>query len=228
MLRRSQVRKRQRKLLRTFDRAGRSLVSGKTTISEFQRTIAFNLKREVTAITKAVAGNNATQRHYGLSGSSLRRMYARLDKFGIQIHRGELTEKQILHRARQYSKGLFQWYNEVQIFHNANSKNHNEAMRRLDPASDHCSACPGHSTRGQYVPIDQIVPVGTACPCGGNCKCSVVTRFNPNLVEVGRNPGRRFANAQQKRVSSEPNLDDVLRILTGRRRTRFARGRSGG
>ncbi|MDJ0723753.1 MAG: hypothetical protein QNJ38_01415 [Prochloraceae cyanobacterium] len=153
------------------------LIKNDATVFEWERSIQAQLKQSHLKLAALGAGgkNGITPRHRGQLGAALRQEYNLLFDFRKDIQAGKLSEKQILNRARFYSRSVSQSYYRSQQLSRAMG-GATLAKRELDPTAKHCPECPKYVTNG-FVPIEQVVPTGTRCSCRGNCKCRVIYRL---------------------------------------------------
>lgn len=156
----------------------RRLTEDKLTIPEWEKAMAIALKESHIRMAILASGGKAqtVANSYLIAGRRLREEYRNLDNFARDLKEGKLSVKQSIARAGLYAQSARQTYCEV---HHANKmfvEGFGLAMRRLDPDADHCPQCPTHSTRGQYVPVEQIVPIGARCDCRGRCRCQIIYR----------------------------------------------------
>lgn len=147
-------------------------------VQEWQESVQ-NALREGANVSAAISAGGKKQltkelrnKLNGVKGAHLRNQYERLNEFAKQIQAGELSESQIRARATFYAQS------NREIFNLTEKTARGEAgfslgKRWLDPGARHCSQCPGYSTGGEWVPIEDIVPPGHDCDCRGRCKCSV-------------------------------------------------------
>jgi hypothetical protein len=148
---------------------------------ELERALKLEVKE--AAIQMAVAGAGGDKRvaqmnskekgrFYGGISGQLKDTYKRIEKFTKKISKGNLSEAQILARAKSYVNSVTPQFSKAQVFERKNA-GVTLAKRLLDPTANHCPACPRYAT-SDFVPIDEIVPVGVACPCGRHCRCRIV------------------------------------------------------
>lgn len=151
--------------------------AGKISTAEFQTRFAQTLKDYTiqSAVLGAGGRDQMSPTHWGKVGSSLKQQYRRIGGMGEALAKGELSEKQIAARIRQYSES------SRAAFHSSNKRTHQDvgftqARRSLDGGAKHCEECPGYSTNGEWIPIDEVVSPGDACSCNGRCRCYVEYR----------------------------------------------------
>ncbi len=169
----------------------RLVSSGKITLPEWQERMADTLKQSHLQMAMMGAGGKVqmTQQQYGYVGSRLYKEYQAIDQFALDLATGKLTEKQALARTALYARTT------ALSFHQAEKatkiRDSFEGRRDLDAAAQHCLPCIGHSTKGLFVPADQIVPTGTDCLCHGYCRCRITWRkvrslnSDPNQLLAG-------------------------------------------
>ncbi|MEP0872112.1 hypothetical protein NDA01_20050 [Trichocoleus desertorum AS-A10] len=155
----------------------------KISVAEFQLRIAEDVKLSHLRMAAFVAGGEKqlNARHFGTAGQKLRRQYKHLQGFGDAVAQGELSEKQILARAKSYGvsarTAFFKSEKLTRVSYGAR-----EAKRSLDIQSRHCSSCLGHSTGGLWFRIDQVVAPGVDCECQSRCRCRIVRESNPKAA----------------------------------------------
>ena len=152
------------------------LIKNEITVFQWERSIQSQLKESHLKLAALGAGGKKgiTPRHRGQLGAALRQEYNRLFDFRKEIQAGRLSEKQILQRAKFYSRSVSQSYYRSQQLSRAMG-GATLAKRTLDPTAKHCPECPTYVTKG-FIPIEQVIPAGTKCSCHGNCKCRVTYR----------------------------------------------------
>ncbi len=164
-------------LERKIEAHSQNLISNSIDEFEWERRIKRDLKESHLKMVALGAGgkDNISQRHRGQVGAALRQEYNALFDFRKKRQAGEISDRQLVARSKFYSRSLSQSYHRSEQLTRAQN-GATLAKRTLDPTAKHCPECPGYSTRGKFVPIQNVVPPGTRCSCRGNCKCTVVYR----------------------------------------------------
>lgn len=162
----------------------RLLTTNRISLSEFQARMAEDLK--LSHLRSAALGSGGrkglSNRHFGKVGQELKEQYQFLRGFGDAIAAGELSEAQILARAKSYGISTRTAFFEAEKI-TRQENGFNLGKRTLDPQASHCPDCLRYSTNGQWVPIEQIVPPGVNCQCRGRCRCSVAFKRSVNLSD---------------------------------------------
>ncbi len=151
----------------------RLLVSGHIEVPEFQARMAQSLKESHLRMAALGGGGfkQLTNRHYGNVGAELKRQYGFLQGFGEDLAAGNLSEKQILHRASLYAASTRSSFNKAEF--TSRGKQGFYAKRFLDPQSQHCAQCIALQVL-TWTRLDQVTPPGVDCDCGGRCRCRLV------------------------------------------------------
>lgn len=165
---------------------GRLLTSDKISLPEWEQRFAETVR--ASHLRAAALGSGGREqmgaRHFGAVGYQLQQQYSYLDRFAGTVAAGNLTPGQIIQRSRLYAKSSkISFYRAQQL--SRVQEGQTEGKRSLDPLARHCASCIRYSTKGQWVPIEQIIPPGTNCECGNNCRCSVAYRQSPVNLNVG-------------------------------------------
>lgn len=157
-----------------LQRHTRLLLSEKISLSEWEKRMATTIKESHIRMTMLGAGGKTrvSNAHFGAVGATLRREYSYLHLFSNQISRGELTPKRILSRAGSYAASTRKSFYKGEQLSRAIA-GVKLAKRDLDPQARHCTDCIGHSTKGEWLPIEMVVVPGHRCQCGGRCRCSI-------------------------------------------------------
>lgn len=155
----------------------RLMAQNRITISTFQERMADELKLSHLRSAMLASGGEKqlTPRHFGAIGQELKRQYQYLYGFGHDLANGKLSAKHAIARAKSYglsTKTAF--YQAEKITRKGHGAT--EAKRSLDSQSRHCISCLNHSTRGRWLPIDNVVAPGVSCECQSRCNCRVVYR----------------------------------------------------
>lgn len=154
----------------------RRLIAEKISLSDYQMELARLAKESSVRMAALGVGGRAglTPQKYGQVGALTRVQYEGIGRFGEQLYRGELTEKQAYQRAKTLvSQG-------AQLYHRGEKQakidsGFTEGNRNVDAQSKHCRPCLSYITDG-WVPINAVVPVGNSCDCGFKCRCKVIYR----------------------------------------------------
>lgn len=195
------------------ERLAEELVAGKITPFQFQWAMQREIKPAI--IRMAVLGHNGQpmdEAAWGAVGQFVRQEYSYLRRFTQQIIAGELTQGQIVARAKLYAGSTKRMYERARKrWHYTNGWN--EAKRVLDPNAQHCPECPLYAT--DWTDIENIVPVGSNCSCGGRCRCQIIYRKNPKKAAL--NPVSELANQiLSKQDTKDITLEAVLNLLSGK------------
>ncbi len=167
---------------RKIQTATKNLIAENLSLGNFQREMIALLKgSHIRSATLGAGGKDGlNNRILGATGRRLRQEYDALKNFVNQIERGELSEKQIIARAKSYARSAQIAFSTSELI-TRSANGALTAKRELDPDADHCDQCPQYDTNGEFVPIDQIVPLGVACECRARCRCRITYRFAPDF-----------------------------------------------
>lgn len=165
-------------------RNARDLIAGRIDLPQYQEQMAREIMNGHLRLAQVGAGGRRQMRpeHYQQLHDQL---YAdsigkgdllRLQRHVERIRKGELSDAQIIDRARRYGSNTRQAYSNARHTALVMANQQWEAKRSLDPSSRHCEDCPILSTNGQWRPANEVVPVGSGCRCRGNCRCTVEYR----------------------------------------------------
>lgn len=167
---RSEVSKTEQK----FEKLANRLISGNISFQQWQENMANLTRRSHVEMARLGRGGkgNTFANHYLKTGNDLRTIhYPALRQFAEQIAKGELSEKQIVARAKLYgsaSKNSF----EVARLSLYEDSIGTMGRRRLGACKDHCADCIAYASQG-WLPITSVIPPGVNCQCRMNCCCSV-------------------------------------------------------
>lgn len=152
----------------------RLLIGDRINMAEWQVRMAETLKASHIRMGALGSGGveNLNSRKYGAIGYQLRQQYEYLSKFSLDVAEGWLTPKQALVRSGLYATSIKLSFNRCEQL-TKQEEGFRTARRGLDPQANHCASCINYSTRGQWMPIDQVVLPGVACECGQFCKCPI-------------------------------------------------------
>lgn len=156
-------------------------IDNKWDSGELERALKLEIRE--AAIQMAIAGAGGEKRlkqmnkkelgrFYGGISGQLRDPYRRIEKFTRKVSSGKLSREQIIARSRSYVNSVTPQFSKAQLFERKQA-GVQLAKRLLDPAADHCPACPKYAT-DDFVPIAEIIPIGVACPCGRHCRCRII------------------------------------------------------
>lgn len=165
----------------------RLMAQGQIPLAEWQLRMAGSLKdAHLRSMTLGSGGKDSlTNRHYGATGYQLRQQFAYLDGFAKALADGKLTAKQAIARAALYADSITVTFGRAEQISREES-GFDEALRSLDSQAQHCGSCVGHSTNGQWKPIEEVITPGVNCECGGHCRCSVIYRRRPSSSALNR------------------------------------------
>ncbi|MBD1996000.1 hypothetical protein H6G00_05135 [Leptolyngbya sp. FACHB-541] len=167
----------------------RLMAAQKITLAEWEVRMAQSLKDSHIRLAALGSGGvqNLNAKKYGAVGYQLRKQYEYLDGFARDLKAGKLTPGQALTRAGMYADSAVVSFHRAEQITKQEEK-FQEAKRSLHPAARHCSSCLAYSTKGKWLPIDQVVMPGVNCECGQHCRCSVQYRYrriDPKVLNKG-------------------------------------------
>ena len=156
-----------------------ALTQGRITFEQWQESTAKGLKDSHIRMAIVASGGkaNTVANSYLIAGRNLKSEYEKLRGFAQDIKEGNLSKAQIVARAQLYSNSIYRTYYETYHFQKVEREGFTLAKRDLDPFAKHCPDCPGHATRGKFLPADQVTPKGVDCACRGNCRCRLTYKF---------------------------------------------------
>ena len=173
----------QNKRSKTYlEKQAKRLVNREISLSQFQTIMTEELKRSHLRMGLLASGgkDGISKAGYGATGQRLKEEYSYLRNFVNAIARGELSEKRIIYRAGLYansSAAAFYKSEQISRIENKGSKIL-LAKRSLDPGVvAHCSDCPALSTKGQWLPAEQVTVPTRNCACRSRCKCTISYRY---------------------------------------------------
>lgn len=160
-----------------LERLMADVVSGGLPLGRFQEIAAGDLLRAHLRMAQGGAGTagRLTPAHLQALRDRVVGSLDSLNRLGGAMARGEISDKMALWQARRLGQGTAASFWEGR--HVSHSGDRWLARRDLDPASEHCPDCVGHSTGGRWLPAEDVVPVGVACVCKGFCRCQVEYRI---------------------------------------------------
>jgi hypothetical protein len=150
-----------------------SLLLGSLSLPEWQTSIAQTLKySHIRMGLLASGGRNATDSSdYGTIGAELRSQYQYLNKFAIEIEKGELSEAQILSRVNQYARSPKITFYKLELQTRLND-GFKRGRRLMDLQSNHCKSCINYQ-RLDWVNLSDVIAPGTSCECRMHCQCRI-------------------------------------------------------
>lgn len=175
---RSEVKQNEQK----FEKLANRLISGNISFQQWQESMSNLIRRSHVNMARLGRGgkDNTFAYHYLVTGNDLRTIhYPALRQFAEQIANGELSEKQIIARAKLYgsaSKNSFE-VARLSLYEDSLTT---MGRRRLGACKDHCPDCLFYASQG-WLPIAQIIPPGVNCQCRMNCCCSVEVRSGEKI-----------------------------------------------
>lgn len=149
---------------------------------EFERRLHQRLKESYIVQTALGKGgvSQLTKKDYGTIGNNLKEYYRRSEKSIEGFVFGEVSEKQLVSRIKNYARNSHIQY---QIAHvGMREKLGYEGWRSLNTNANHCGECISHQTLG-YVSAKKIVPLGYKCGCRMHCKCRIKWRKVKNISD---------------------------------------------
>lgn len=158
----------------------RSYNSGKISSDEFEQAMAVELKySHIRMGALGVGGvNNLDKNSIKITERNLDKENIFLERFVYAIATEELSEEQIVARAKLYAQSSSSAYHRAEYYQRISSGMANEAKRTLALDAKHCPQCPALSTQDNWVDIEKVVPIGSNCDCRGRCRCSIAYRYN--------------------------------------------------
>lgn len=149
----------------------KQLLDGKLTLAEWQEQMAFNLKMQALASAALAKGGWAqmTASDYGRVGAELKKQYAYLQKFALDIQNGKISfDGRILTRADLYAERARGTFEDVrrEIARQAGF----DRERRLLGVADHCRDCIVEANKG-WQPLGTLRAIGDSI-CKSNCHCN--------------------------------------------------------
>ena len=165
----------------------RLLVDNRIDLAEWQNRFAEEIKASHLRIGILAGGgqDQMNAQKYGATGYQIRRQFEYLSNFANDIAGGNMRPSQILRRAGLYSESINSTFNRVEQITRAD-EGFTEALRSLDSQAQHCNSCISYSTRGKWLPAEQVVPPAINCECQARCRCTIKYRKRPtNLNRPG-------------------------------------------
>jgi len=159
------------------------LLSGRLSLAEWELSSLTEIKNAAIRMTGLGAGGVAGigASHVQILSSHIDFQSGRLARLRDQLVGGELSEPQFRYRMGLFARSARSIYFRIQHDTRINYEQFNEALRELDPQSEHCPECIRYQTRG-WVPSFRVVAQSVECSCSNNCRCSVKYRRNPNAA----------------------------------------------
>lgn len=160
----------------------RLLATGKIDLPTWQTRFADTLKAAHLRLAALAAGGKTglSPQHYGATGYQLAKQYEYLDRFARQLAAGQVSVAQAMRRSRLYASSAKLTYNRAEQI-TRQGEGFLEAKRVLDAQAQHCADCLRYSTKGRWVPANQVTLPATACACGQFCKCQIYYRKSRSL-----------------------------------------------
>lgn len=162
----------------SMQRNTQQYINGNLSIQEWQGKMRKDIKDlHIVSQTAGKGGRKMmTQADWGRSGGRLKQQYAYIDSMAWEMESGDLSDAQMLNRARMYSGTSTTAYYDGRTA-SAKELGFTEERRVLNPA-EHCKDCIGYAAVG-WQPIGTLPEPGQASQCLSNCKCDKVYR-GPN------------------------------------------------
>lgn len=146
-------------------------LDGKIDIKAWQQGMRQEIKD--AHLVGAMAGRGGrdamTQADWGRQGARLRQQYGYLDGLAWERVGGEVSDAQMMARARMYANKARTSYYDGQTAANEAAE-FTEERRVLNPA-EHCDDCIGWANIG-WAAIGKLPEPGEASVCRANCKCN--------------------------------------------------------
>jgi hypothetical protein len=152
-----------------------SLVDGKIALSDWQVQSASLIKSLHVAMGLAANGGleNTSNSALGFLGSLVKKQYAFLKQFALQIRNGtQALDGTLVSRSALYTQASRGTYEAV-VTQSAVDGGMTEARSVLGLA-DHCGDCVEQASLG-WQDINDVVPIGDR-KCGANCHCGLEFR----------------------------------------------------
>ncbi len=161
------------------DQLASFVAAGNLSVADFETLFREELKREFIREYLVAAGGRAqmTPTDWGRIGAMLKEQYGYLAGFCDEIATGNLSEAQIMTRARMYVNSARQAFETAKGLC-AEALGMTEEKWNLG-AAEHCDGCLDYAAMG-WQPAGTFPPPGSgATPCLSNCQCSLSYR-NPD------------------------------------------------
>lgn len=146
-------------------------VDGGIDLESWQVRVADEIKNGyiVSASVGRGGRDQMTSADWGRVGGRLRWEYTYLENFALEIYQGNLTEAQILQRAKLYGRSV-----RVGYFDGLTAAKQAGVFveeRRVLGVAEHCPDCIEYANMG-WQPIGTLPEPGERSVCLRNCKCS--------------------------------------------------------
>lgn len=148
----------------------KQLLDGKLALAEWQEQMAFNLKMQTLASFALAKGGWAqmTPSDWGRAGAELKKQYAYLQKFALDIQNGKISfDGRILTRADLYSERARGTFEDVRR-EMARAEGF-DRERRILGIAEHCPDCLDAAARG-WQEIGTLPAIGDSV-CRQHCHC---------------------------------------------------------
>lgn len=161
------------RLDRNLRKFTKMLADGAITLDQWQGSVREAIK--AAHLQAAIIGHGGKDgmgnAEYGRIGQRLRREYAFLQGFALDLLEQRTSAPMALARISLYAQSV-----RGSFWEGASIRKEKQGfslMRRiLDPIAQHCSDCLSFAARGM-VPIGSVPLPGQRCACGARCRCSV-------------------------------------------------------
>ena len=188
------------------------MVNGDITIGEWQTLMAEKIKSMHTAVSVVGRGGVGQITHEDalFIEGDMRFQNERLQRFALQVERGEVTGAAIEQRAAMYAESANPVYEDVRRA--AAEDNGMDEECRILGAAEHCPDCLEESARA-WQPIGTLPQIGDSA-CRWNCRCHFEYRMSGNAGGAGTTPdvppGSRATYVTQTPEQAK-SLADALR-----------------
>lgn len=148
-----------------------ALLNGEISIKDWQDRMAYLLKTQTLASYALAKGGwgQMTPQDFGRAGAELKKQYAYLQKFALDIQNGKISfDGRILTRADLYSERARGTFEDVRR-EMARAEGFDRERRVLGIA-DHCRTCVIEANKG-WRPLGTLRAIGDSL-CGTNCHCN--------------------------------------------------------
>ena len=147
-----------------------ALQQGTISLAEWQTRMAQHTKQIHIVSAASARGGWAqmTPADWGATGGALKRQFAFLQNFALDIQRGvQKLGGNFIRRARMYGNAARRTYENIK--RRASQAAGNTEERRVLGVADHCPDCVEFAGRG-WQPIGTLPPIGDSV-CKVNCRC---------------------------------------------------------
>ena len=146
-------------------------VDGKIDINAWQKGMRKEIKdSHIVSSTAGRGGRDSmTKADWGRTGGRLKQQYGYLDGLALERINGEVSDAQMMARAKMYAGNNRKAYYDGQVAANKDA-GFTEERRILHPA-EHCDDCEGFEAQG-WQPIGTLPEPGEESVCMSNCKCT--------------------------------------------------------